>query len=66
MATDDGISTLASVLFVSMVIADDSAYMQWRGGSLMQSSSLQKKDNDRHNKTSGGDGNNDPFKHIYK
>ena len=40
MATNDGISTLASSFLVSMVIADDSAYMQWRGSSLMQSSSL--------------------------
>ena len=66
MATDDSISTLASALLVSMVIADDSAYMQWRGISVTQSSSLQKEDNDRHNKTSGGDGNNNPFKHICK
>ena len=66
MATDDGISTLASAVLVSMVIADDSAYMQWRGASVTQSSSLQKKDNNRHDKTSGGDGNNDPFKDICK
>jgi len=51
---------------VSMVIADYRAHVQWRGVSLTQSSSLQKKDSDRHNKTSGRDGNDDPFKHICK